>query len=149
MKILFRKLRHLAGLSATLCPLPGLRMRLFRFSGVQIGADSYVNMQVRMILDLEAGATVVIGRRNGIAPGVVLAASSNPNKSRVAEFMPGKSETICLEDDVWIGANAVIHPGVTIGRMSVIGSGSVVTKDVPAGSVMAGVPARLIRKLPI
>lgn len=54
---------------------------------------------------------------------------------------------IVVEDDVWIGAGAIVLPGVTIGRGSVVGAGSVVTKDVEPGCVVAGVPARLIRKI--
>jgi len=53
---------------------------------------------------------------------------------------------ITLEDEVWIGANSVIVAGVTIGRHSVIAAGSIVTKDIPAFSVAAGNPARVIKK---
>jgi acetyltransferase-like isoleucine patch superfamily enzyme len=52
-----------------------------------------------------------------------------------------------IDDDVWIGANAVVTAGVHIGRHSVIGAGSVVTKDVPAGSVAVGNPARVIKSI--
>ncbi len=54
--------------------------------------------------------------------------------------------TIC--DDVWIGANAVILPGVTIGEQSVVAAGAVVNRDVPPRCVVAGVPARKIKDLP-
>ena len=54
--------------------------------------------------------------------------------------------SITIEDNVWIGDNVVILPGVTIGSNSVIGAGSVVTKDVPEGVVVAGSPARIIKK---
>lgn len=54
---------------------------------------------------------------------------------------------IVIEDDVWVGAGAIILSGVTIGRGSVVGSGSVVTRDVEAGVVVAGNPARIIRRL--
>ncbi len=50
------------------------------------------------------------------------------------------------EDNVWIGANAVVVPGVRIGTGSIIGAGAVVTKDVEPYSIMGGVPAKLIRK---
>jgi acetyltransferase-like isoleucine patch superfamily enzyme len=53
--------------------------------------------------------------------------------------------SIAIEDDVWIGANAVILPGVTIGRGAVIGAGSVVTKDVAPYTICAGNPARVMR----
>ena len=50
------------------------------------------------------------------------------------------------EDDVWLGRNAIVMPGIKIGRGSIIGAGSVVTKDVEPFSVMGGVPATLIKK---
>jgi putative colanic acid biosynthesis acetyltransferase WcaF len=56
---------------------------------------------------------------------------------------------ICIESGVWIGAGAFIGPGVTIGRNSVIGARSVVVKDVPAGVVAAGNPARVIKDRPM
>lgn len=58
-----------------------------------------------------------------------------------------KSVPICIEDDVWIGANTTILKGVTIGYGSIIGAGSVVSKDIPPMSIAAGVPARVIKTL--
>ena len=52
-----------------------------------------------------------------------------------------------IEDDIWIGANAVILPGVTIGHHSVVAAGAVVTKDVPPHSLVAGVPAKIIKQI--
>ena len=52
-----------------------------------------------------------------------------------------------IGDNVWLGGNTVINPGVTIGNNVVIGAGSVVTRDIPADSVAAGNPARVIRTL--
>ena len=54
---------------------------------------------------------------------------------------------ITIEDNVWIGANAVILPGVRIGQGAVIGAGAVVTKDVHPATIVGGVPAKLIRKI--
>jgi maltose O-acetyltransferase len=53
---------------------------------------------------------------------------------------------IAIGDDVWIGGGAIICPGVTIGERSVIGAGSVVTKNIPAGVIAAGNPCRIIRE---
>ncbi len=81
-----------------------------------------------------------------VAPGVHIYTATHPwdaELRRHQEF--GKPVTI--GNDVWIGGKAVICPGVTIGDRSVIGAGSVVTKDVPAGMVVAGNPAKVIRKL--
>jgi acetyltransferase-like isoleucine patch superfamily enzyme len=60
----------------------------------------------------------------------------------------GNSKPIKIEDDVWIGAGAVILPGVTIGQGSVIGAGSVVTKNIPRMALAAGNPARVIKVAP-
>ncbi len=51
-----------------------------------------------------------------------------------------------IEDDVWIGRNAIIMPGVRIGKGSIVGAGAVVTKNVEPYSIVGGVPAKLIRK---
>lgn len=55
--------------------------------------------------------------------------------------------SIVIEDDVWVGAGAIILPGVVLGRGCVIGAGSVVTKSVPPGCIYAGNPARLVREI--
>jgi maltose O-acetyltransferase len=57
------------------------------------------------------------------------------------------SAPIILEENVWLGARVIVLRGVTIGKGSVIGAGSVVTKDIPPGVLAAGSPARVIRKL--
>ena len=57
------------------------------------------------------------------------------------------TKPVVIEDDIWIGANAVILPGVTIGHHTVVAAGAVVTKDVPPHSLVAGVPAKIIKQL--
>lgn len=71
--------------------------------------------------------------------------SANPNP---AYWCQTYAKPICIEDEVWIGGGAVILPGITIGKGSVIGAGAVVTKDVPPYSVAVGNPARVIKKVP-
>ena len=78
-----------------------------------------------------------MGIKNYIQPVLAL---------RVAEAGVSTSP-ITINDDVWIGANAVIATGVTIGKHFVIGTGSVVTKDVPDYSVAVGNPAKVIKTL--
>jgi len=68
-----------------------------------------------------------------------------PLKGRVEVV---SSKPVRLEDDVWVGFNAAILKGVTIGRGAVVGAMSVVTKDVPPGAVVVGNPARLVRQCP-
>ena len=57
------------------------------------------------------------------------------------------SRPIVIREKAWIGANATIMPGITIGENAIVGAGAVVTKDVPANSIVAGVPARIVKKL--
>ena len=54
---------------------------------------------------------------------------------------------VTIEDEVWIGYGAIVLPGVTVGRRSIVGAGAVVTRDVPPRSVVAGNPARVLRTL--
>jgi acetyltransferase-like isoleucine patch superfamily enzyme len=57
------------------------------------------------------------------------------------------AEGITVEDDVWIGSGAILTDGVTVGKGAVIGAGSVVTRDVPSYTVVAGIPARVIKTI--
>ena len=92
---------------------------------------------------------VTIGNHVNLAQGITVTALNHnfedPNK-RIDEqgisTMP-----VVIEDDIWIGANAVILPGVTIGHHSVVAAGAVVTKNVPPHSLVAGVPAKVIKQI--
>jgi maltose O-acetyltransferase len=96
------------------------------------------------------GATelVRIGARSSLGPFCMLMdnAFHRLEPDRRDETPP--SAPVILEENVWLGARVIVLPGVTIGRDSVIAAGSVVTKDVPAGCVAGGVPARYLRELP-
>lgn len=70
--------------------------------------------------------------------------SDNPNP---AFWCNTYSKPICIEDEVWIGGGAILLPGVTIGKGSVVGAGAVVTKDIPPYSVAVGNPARVIKEI--
>ena len=92
---------------------------------------------------------VTIGSHVNLAQGITVTALnhnfSDENK-RIDE--QGISTTpVTIEDDIWIGANAVILPGVNIGNHSVVAAGAVVTKDVPPHSLVAGVPAKIIKQI--
>jgi acetyltransferase-like isoleucine patch superfamily enzyme len=84
---------------------------------------------------------VTLGDRVFVGPGVVFTDDPHPMCPRYEECVLGAT----VEDDVSIGGGAVILPGVRIGSGSLIGAGSVVTRDVEAGSVMAGNPARRVK----
>lgn len=83
-----------------------------------------------------------------LAPGVAIHSRSHRHDRKdVPMVLQGEEEPRppVIEDDVWIGRNAVILPGVRIGRGALVGAGAVVTKDVEPGAIVGGVPARLIR----
>ena len=92
---------------------------------------------------------VKIGNNVNLAQGITVTALnhnfSDSNK-RIDEQGVSTSPVI-IEDDVWIGANAVVLPGVKIGNHCVIAAGAVVTKDVPPHSLVAGVPAKVIKQI--
>ena len=90
---------------------------------------------------------VHIGANAFIAPGVCLACAGHALDPQQRAEGIGTSAPITLEENVWIGANSVVCGGVTIGAGSVIGAGSGVTRDIPAGVVAVGNPCRELRKL--
>ena len=92
---------------------------------------------------------VTIGCHVNLAQGITVTALNHnfeDSDKRIDE--QGVSTTpVTIEDDIWIGANAVILPGVTIGNHSVVAAGAVVTKNVPPHSLVAGVPAKIIKQI--
>lgn len=121
---------------------------------VEMGKDTYPNPGMIVVDDYNSGECLLsIGCRVSIAPSVIFAAYSMPNNSEPMRSHPYISQRliqrakIIVEDDVWIGAHVTILPGVRIGRGAVIGAGAVVTEDVAPFTIVAGVPARPIRKL--
>lgn len=92
---------------------------------------------------------VTIGSHVNIAQGVtVTALNHNFDKPGIRIDQQGiTTRPIVIGDDVWIGAGAVILPGVTIGSHCVVAAGAVVTTDVPDGTLVAGIPAKTVRKI--
>jgi acetyltransferase-like isoleucine patch superfamily enzyme len=92
---------------------------------------------------------VCIGSHVNLAQGITVTAL-NHNFEDITQRIDQQGITtkpIVIGDDVWIGANSVILPGVTLGSHVVVAAGAVVTKDVPDNCVVAGVPARVIKQL--
>jgi galactoside O-acetyltransferase len=110
-------------------------------SNVHIGDDFFGNVNLTFVDDVE----IRIGDGVMIAPGVTLTTTGHPIHPELREDFRRFSEPIVIEDRVWIGSNAVVLPGVRIGYGSVIGAGSVVTRDIPPMSVAVGVPCRVVR----
>ena len=92
---------------------------------------------------------VTIGSHVNLAQGITITALNHnfeDSEKRIDEQGVSTS-AVTIEDDIWIGANAVVLSGVTIGHHSVVAAGAVVTKDVPPHSLVAGVPAKIIKQI--
>ena len=92
---------------------------------------------------------VTIGSHVNLAQGITITALNHnfENSKKRIDEQGVSTSAVVIEDDIWIGANAVILPGVTIGHHSVVAAGAVVTKDVPPHSLVAGVPAKVIKQI--
>lgn len=109
-----------------------------------VGSD--VDLAVGVLLTTSGG--VVIGDRVLIGYGAKII-SSNHKIPKGHEMIFGSGhvhDSVTIENDVWIGANVIILPGVTIREGSVIAAGAVVTSEIPAFSIAAGVPAKVVQK---
>ena len=110
---------------------------------VSIGDRTFINVDAVM-LDV---APIEIGAACQIATRVQLLTATHPIDPEPRRIGWEYAEPITLADNVWLGGGVVVCPGVTIGQDTVVGAGAVVTRDLPAGVVAAGVPARVLREI--
>ncbi len=143
------------------------RYALFWYTRLGVKGSNYrVSNQVRLVGDysfLELGNQteinpesfllakdkIIIGDNSTLAYQTTILTSANPNgpHNRLAKIYPKMTAPVVIGHDSWIGARSTILPGITIGNYCVVAAGSVVTKDVPDYSVVAGVPAKVIKVL--
>ncbi|ELP93961.1 neud protein, putative [Entamoeba invadens IP1] len=110
---------------------------------ITVGSSTFANYNL-VVLD---ASPVKIGSHVLIGPNVTLVAATHPTDPVIRNSLLEYGFPITIKDGAWIGANAIIMPNITIGENSVVGAGSVVTKDVPDNSIVAGNPAKFIRKV--
>jgi acetyltransferase-like isoleucine patch superfamily enzyme len=112
---------------------------------LHIGAHTYVGMNA---LIEGFNEQITIGEHVSIAPNVYIMAGSGPNASEhMQRVFPIIKAPVAIGDHTWIGAGAVIMPGVTLGKYCVVAVNSFVNKSFPDFSIIGGSPARLIRML--
>lgn len=110
---------------------------------ISVGENFYANYDC-IILDV---CKVKIGRNVFFGPRVSIYTAGHPTDAEVRGALLEFGKPVTIGDDVWVGGNTVINPGVTIGNRVVIGSGSVVTKDIPDDVIAVGNPCRVLRKI--
>ena len=110
---------------------------------MHVGKNFYANFNLTVVDD----ADIYIGDSVMIAPNVVIATGTHPICPELRERIYQYNLPVHIGNRVWIGAGSIILPGVTIGDGSVIGAGSVVTRDIPAGVVAVGNPCRVMRPI--
>ncbi|WP_369600015.1 acyltransferase [Hahella sp. SMD15-11] len=107
------------------------------------------NVSIGPGADFDGAGGITIGSGVIFAPGVKIYSRTHYYDGEKLEAIPFDNKVICKEviikDYVWIGRDAIILPGVTIGEGAVIGAGSVVSKNVPDGAVVVGNPARVVK----
>lgn len=122
----------------------------FSFSNISIGNDVAIGGNAQFIAGI---SKIRIGNKVMFGPHVFMISGAH-RTDLIGKYMidisekeklPENDKDITVQDDVWIGANAIILKGVTVGMGSVVAAGSVVTKDVEPYSIVAGVPAKKIR----
>lgn len=113
---------------------------------VQIFIGRGVSIAQNVQLGASSKGSITIGDRCAIASGVrIVTATHDPNVLPVSRI--GINKPVKIGEDVWIGTAAIILPGVIIHDGAIVAAGAVVTKDVPPDCLVAGVPARVIKKL--
>ena len=121
-------------------------LRGYDTNDLVIGNDTWIGQ----LSYINSAGGVTIGSRVGIGPCVKMMSSEHREEGREVPVLLSDLEfaRITVEDDCDIGIGAVILPGITVGRGSIVGAGAVVTKDVEPYSIVAGVPARKIGERP-
>lgn len=112
-------------------------------TNIHVGENVFLNFNC-VILDV---MEVTIGSRTLIGPNVQIYTATHPINHTERSSGVEYAKPIHIGEDVWLGGSAVICPGVSIGDRSIIGAGSVVTKDIPADVIAGGNPCKVIRHL--
>ncbi|MDM0498098.1 sugar O-acetyltransferase [Clostridium perfringens] len=110
---------------------------------VHFGNGVYANFNLTMVDDCD----IFVGNNVLFGPNVTVSAGTHPIHPELRSKQAQYNIPIHIGNNVWIGANSVILPGVNIGDNSVIGAGSVVTKDIPSNVVAVGNPCRVLREI--
>ena len=110
---------------------------------IYFGKNVYANFNLTMVDDTK----IFVGDNVMFGPNVVISSATHPISPELRIKQAQYNSSIHIGDNVWIGASVVVLPGVKIGNNSVIGAGSVVTKDIPNNVVAVGSPCKILREI--
>lgn len=146
--------------------LKNYRRILYSKLGVKMGIQARISSDIKVVGDyanlileknseINAGCfllaknIIFLGENSTLAYNVSVLTSANPNgpHNKLSQIYPKIQAPVKIGANSWVGANAIILPGITIGDFCVVGAGSVVTKDIPNYTVVAGIPAKMVKKL--
>lgn len=145
LKLCKKKFKYFAN---TACFRPGAYA--IACSRISIGENVIIRPGTNLSTEVEEGAEIIIEDYVMIGPGVHIYTNNHrfDDISKPIFFQGDRpSEKVVIKKGSWIGANAIILPGVTVGENSVVGANSVVTKSIPPYVVVAGNPAKIIKEL--
>jgi maltose O-acetyltransferase len=137
--IILRELLGAVGEQVTVLPT----LRCDYGDHIGIGSGTFVNYGA-ILLDV---APITVGAHVQIATGVQLLTATHPIDPVARRAGWESGAPITLGDNVWLGGGVIVCPGITIGQDTVVGAGAVVTRDLPAGVVAVGNPARILRSI--
>jgi acetyltransferase-like isoleucine patch superfamily enzyme len=144
LRTLWQKLAHAW---ARGCIAPGLRNALYRAIGISVGRHVFIGLDTW--LDDQFPELIVI--EDDVVISFRVTVVVHDDARRMDAILPGQREgtvaPVVLRRGCYLGAGCLILPGVTVGERAVVGAGAVVTRDVPAGKVVVGVPARVTRDI--
>lgn len=131
-------------------PYSKVRARSIRALGWKCGKDVYFPEDLIIAQNfVHNRGELEIGNNVSIGPRCTLLLVAHPNFSAIRPLPKDKPSKIVIGDNAWLGAGVIVMPGVTIGKNAIVGAGAVVTKNVPEGTIVAGVPAKVIKTLDI
>ena len=117
--------------------------RCFLGSRIELGDEVFLNHDVT----LQDMAEITIGNNVNIAPRTGIFTEFCPKEKELRRKKIRYAKPVVIEDGVWLGGNVTVWGGVTIGKNSIIGAGSVVTADIPENVIAVGNPAKVIKKI--
>lgn len=147
MVLIFKAIKKILHIVMRHTPCNTMRVTMLKLLGANVKGKIKFSQEL-FIFDAGRTDLLTIEDGVGIGPRVTILIHSDPSPSPLQKIYPKKTLPVHIKSGVWIGAGAIILPGVTIGECSLIAAGSVVIHDVLPYTVVAGVPAKVVKRLP-